>query len=201
MTLLFPKYTKEASFKAFLHDLLENAPSSVHHRCDALLNAHDLSRCIKVALASFSNAFHDDHFPVYLPIGSIQNVIDFYLESLPPLKGPIIRQNNVAHVDQDILNGVKEVELQYVSYMESKQFSPIRSPLTSKRMLEENNKNQRKRAKTEDMSVDMKQCKSFTAMLQQAVISDANLTSFIDADPTLAALMSDLAHDSKIKKM
>ena len=201
ITLLFPKYTKEASFKAFLHDLLENAPSSVHHRCDALLNAHDLSRCVKVALASFSNAFNDDHFPVYLPIGSIQNVIDLYLKSLPPLKGPIIRQNNVAHVDQDILNGVKEVELQYVSCMESKRFSPIRSPLTSKRMMQENNKNQRKRVKTEDMSVDMKQCKSFTAMLQQAVISDANLTSFIDADPTLAALMSDLAHDSKIKKM
>jgi hypothetical protein len=199
--VLFPKYTKEASFKSFLHDLLENAPSNVHHRCNSLMNAHNVSKCIKVALASFGNAFSDDHFPVYLPIGSIRNIIDLYLKSIPQSKVPIRQQSTGVPVDQDILREVKEVELQYISPMTTKQFSPIRSPLTAKRILQINNENQRKRAKTEVMSDDMKQCKSFTTMLQQAVMSDTNLINFINADPTLAALMSELSDDSKIKKM
>jgi hypothetical protein len=199
--VLFPKYTKEASFKSFLHDLLENAPSNVHHRCNSLMNAHNLTKCIKVALASFGNAFSDDHFPVYLPIGSIRIIIDLYLKSIPPSKVPILRKSIGMPVDQDILRGMKEVELQYISPMATKQFSPIRSPLTAKRILQISNQNQRKRAKAEVMSDDMKQCKSFTAMLQQAIMSDTNLINFIDVDPTLAALMSELSDDSKIKKM
>lgn len=194
---LFPRYTKEASFKAFLQDLLHNAPSSVHHRCNSLMNAHDLTNCIKAALASFSESFISDEFSVYLPLGDVGNIIDLYLKSIP-FQGPKVRHLAVAPVDQD--NPLdEEVELQYVSPMKSKQSSPIRSPFTSKRILQENKLNQRKRAKTEDISDDMKQCISFTAMLQQAVMSDSNLTSFIDGDPTLAALMSEL-DESEIKK-
>lgn len=186
--LLRPR-DKALGFRDFIHGILRKAPSLIHLECLSHLESNDFLKCISVALTWIAS--NGEFGPIYLPVGTVKDIVDTYLESIPP---PSYRKLvnidtfiETREIDQDRYGS--ELGLQYTE--------PIRPPTSSKRILKDsaNEPNERKKQKTEKrdlISNELSQCKSFTARLKDAVYSDQVLMDFIQKDDTLTSLLSEM---------